>query len=111
MKTVVIATSGTLVGRAQPLSADDLARACGAELEWVVQLAQVGIVQAQGPQPADWRFHSGDLQRALETRRLERDFGACLDAAALILDLSQEVRQLRAQLRALGSFDSEPNEA
>ncbi|MBV7482608.1 chaperone modulator CbpM [Bordetella sp. BOR01] len=105
MKTVVIAASGTLVGKAEPLSADDLARACGAEVEWVTQLVQVGIVQAQGSRPVDWRFHSGDLQRALETRRLERDFGACLDAAALILDLSQEVRQLRAQLRALDRSD------
>ncbi|MBO9352357.1 MerR family transcriptional regulator [Bordetella petrii] len=101
MKTVVIAASGTYVGQAQSLSADDLARACGAEVEWVAQLVQVGIVDAAGARPADWRFHSGDLQRALETRRLERDFGACLDAAALILDLSHEVRQLRAQLRAL----------
>lgn len=105
MKTVVIAASGAVVGRAEPLSADDLARACGAELAWVAQLVEVGIVQASGRQPADWRFYSGDLQRALEARRLERDFGACLDAAALILDLSQEVRQLRAQLRALGMPD------
>ncbi|MFQ6748573.1 MerR family transcriptional regulator, partial [Bordetella pertussis] len=33
---------------------------------------------------------------------LERDMGAGLDAAALILDLCQEVRQLKARLRALG---------
>jgi len=103
MKTVIIAASGAVASQAQSLSAEDLARACGAEVEWVTQLVEVGIVEAAGPSPADWRFHSGDLQRALATRRLERDFGACLDAAALILDLSQEVRQLRAQLRALGA--------
>ena len=38
-------------------------------------------------------------------RRLVRDYGAGLDAAALILDLSQEVRRLKAQLRALGLED------
>ncbi|MBO1110615.1 chaperone modulator CbpM [Bordetella petrii] len=103
MKTIVIAASGTFADTAQSLSAQDLAQACGTEVDWVVQLVEVGIIEAAGPQPADWRFHSGDLQRALETRRLERDFDACLDAAALILDLSQEVRQLRAQLRALGA--------
>jgi chaperone modulatory protein CbpM len=47
-----------------------------------------------------------DLQRALHARRLEHDFGASLDAVALILDLSQEVRRLKAHLRALGA--SEP---
>ncbi|MEC6409903.1 chaperone modulator CbpM [Achromobacter xylosoxidans] len=102
MKKVVI-SSATVVGKSQPLSADDLARACGAEVEWVAQLVEVGIVDASGPRPAEWRFCSVDLQRALDARRLERDFGAGLDAVALILDLSQEVRRLKAQLRALGA--------
>lgn len=102
MKKVVI-SSATVVGKSQPLSADDLARACGAQVEWVAQLVEVGIVDASGPRPAEWRFYSVDLQRALDARRLERDFGAGLDAVALILDLSQEVRRLKAQLRALGA--------
>jgi len=104
MKKLVI-TSATVVGKSQPLSADDLARACGAEVEWVAQLVEVGIVEAAGPQPAQWRFYSVDLQRALDARRLQHDFGAGLDAVALILDLSQEVRRLKAQLRALGGSD------
>ncbi|MGZ0843187.1 chaperone modulator CbpM, partial [Klebsiella pneumoniae subsp. pneumoniae] len=72
---------------------------------WVAQLVEVGIVEASGPRPAEWRFYSMDPQRALHARRLERDFGAGLDAVALILDLSQEVRRLKAQLRALGAVD------
>ena len=103
MKKVVI-TSATVVGKSQPLSADDLARACGAEVEWVARLVEVGIVTSSGSGPAEWRFYSVDLQRALHARRLEHDFGAGLDAVALILDLSQEVRRLKAQLRALGAL-------
>ncbi|KGD89943.1 MerR family transcriptional regulator [Achromobacter sp. RTa] len=105
MKKLVI-TSATVVGKTQPLSADDLARACGQEVEWIVRLVEVGIVNASGRRPADWRFYSVDLQRALDARRLERDFGASLDAAALILDLSQEVRRLKAQLRVLGADET-----
>lgn len=101
MKKIVI-TSATVVGKSQPLNADDLARACGAEVEWVARLVEVGIVNASGDGPAEWRFYSVDLQRALHARRLEHDFGAGLDAVALILDLSQEVRRLKSQLRALG---------
>ncbi|MGE6916303.1 chaperone modulator CbpM [Achromobacter kerstersii] len=100
----VVITSATVVGKSQPLSADDLARACGAEVEWVAQLVEVGIVNASGRQ-ADWCFYSVDLQRALHARRLEHDFGASLDAVALILDLSQEVRRLKAHLRALEGAD------
>jgi chaperone modulatory protein CbpM len=103
MKKIVI-TSATVVGESQPLSADDLARACGAEVEWVAQLVEVGIVNASGSGPSAWRFYSVDLQRALHARRLEHDFGAGLDAVALILDLSQEVRRLKSQLRALGAM-------
>ncbi|SSW69736.1 chaperone modulator CbpM [Achromobacter agilis] len=105
MKKLVI-TSATVVGKTQPLSADDLARACGQEVEWIVRLVEVGIVNASGRRPAEWRFYSVDLQRALDARRLERDFGASLDAAALILDLSQEVRRLKAQLRVLGADET-----
>ena len=103
MKKLVI-TSATVVGKTQPLSADDLARACGQEVEWIARLVEVGIVNASGSGPSDWRFYSVDLQRALHARRLEHDFGAGLDAVALILDLSQEVRRLKSQLRALGAM-------
>lgn len=63
MKKIVI-SSATVVDKSQPLSADDLARACCAEVEWVAQLVEVGIVDARGPRPAEWRFYSVDLQRA-----------------------------------------------
>ena len=105
MKKLVI-TSATVVGKTQPLSADDLARACGQEVEWIARLVEVGIVSASARRPAEWRFYSIDLQRALDAQRLERDFGASLDAVALILDLSQEVRRLKAQLRVLGADET-----
>ena len=95
-------TALTLVSSEQPLAADDLARACGATLDWVMQAIELGIVQAQANQkaPDAWQFHSADLQRALEARRLERDFGVELEVAALIVDLQQEVRRLKAALAA-----------
>lgn len=99
----VSATAGAL-GAAHPLVARELAHACGAEIEWVVQLVEVGIIESRAPaaQPEDWRFHSADLQCALAARRLERDFGVGLDAAALILDLEHELRRLKSVLRAQG---------
>ena len=84
-----------------PIAALELAHACGADLAWVVQLVEVGIVNAapSATAPADWLFFSADLQCALEARRLERDFGMGLEAAALVLDLQHEVRRLKAALR------------
>ena len=87
-----------------PLTLRELARAVGAEDQWVVRLVEVEILQVDEPAapPERWHFRSADLQRALAARRLERDFGANLDAAALILDLQSELRRLRALMHAHG---------
>ncbi|MET0207632.1 MAG: chaperone modulator CbpM [Burkholderiaceae bacterium] len=102
--TRVSVTSVTMVGGTSPLGAAELAHAVGANIDWVAQLVEVGIVDVPPPrgEPDRWRFESHDLQCALEARRLERDFGVGLDAAALILDLQREVRRLKAALVAQG---------
>ena len=89
---------------AEPLSLRELALAVGAEDQWVVQLVEVEILRVDAPDepPERWHFHSSDLQRALAARRLERDFGANLDTAALILDLQSELRRVRALMHAHG---------
>jgi chaperone modulatory protein CbpM len=96
-------TTMTIVETA-PLTLRDLARAVGADEAWVVQLVEVEILHVEAPAdpPERWQFRSADLQRALAARRIERDFGANLDAAALILDLQQEIRRLQALLGAHG---------
>lgn len=97
-------STATLVCATDPIGAAELAHACGAGVDWVVQLVEVGIVEAPlpGERPEAWRFQSSDLQHALEARRLERDFGVGLDAAALILDLQRELRRLKGVLAAQG---------
>ncbi|AMM25957.1 chaperone modulator CbpM [Variovorax sp. PAMC 28711] len=99
-----VTTTSTAIGNARPLAAAELAHAVGAEIDWVVELVEVGIVHVPAPRPApaEWRFHSADLQCALEASRLQRDFGVGLDAAALILDLQHEVRRLKSVLGAQG---------
>ena len=94
----------TTVVDAAPLSLRDLARAVGADDQWVLRLVDVEILHVDTPDqpPERWHFRSADLQRALAARRLERDFGANLDTAALILDLQSELRHLRAVLGAHG---------
>lgn len=103
MANITVATA-TAISVEPPLALSELAHACGADTAWVVRLVEIGIVQSTiaDPQPERWRFAGSDLQCALEARRLERDFGVNLDAAALILDLQHEVRRLKGVLRAHG---------
>ncbi|HSU20625.1 MAG TPA: chaperone modulator CbpM [Variovorax sp.] len=99
-----IAVTASVLDATPSLAARDLAHACGAEVAWVVQLVEIGIVERSPSEPVagpeQWRFRGVDLRRALEARRLQRDFGVELDAAALILDLQHEVRRLKAALQA-----------
>ena len=99
-----VSVTASVLDATPSLAARDLAHACGAEVAWVVQLVEIGIVEHAPPdagiEPERWRFRDADLQRALEARRLQRDFGVELDAAALILDLQHEVRRLKAALQA-----------
>ena len=85
-----------------PLTVRELARAVGAEDQWVLRLVEVEILHVDEPTapPERWHFRSADLQRALAARRLERDFGANLDTAALILELQSELRRVRSVLAA-----------
>ncbi len=85
------------------LSLDELARACGVEPDWVVRHVQAGLLgDATAVQVTSWQFRSADLARARRLRELESHFEADAALAALVVDLSDEVRRLRARLHALG---------
>jgi|SRR6516225_6081681 chaperone modulatory protein CbpM len=90
---------------AAPLTLHELALAVGADDQWVLSLVEVEILHVSEPAgpPEQWHFRSADLQRALAARRLQRDFDANLDATALILDLQEELRRLRAMLGGAGT--------
>jgi len=91
--------SGVLLDEAA-LTLDELARACAVEPEWVVQRVRTGILlDGAAVDMAGWRFTSIDLVRARRLRQVERDFDANDDVAALVVDLSEEIRRLRDKLR------------
>lgn len=85
------------------LTVEELALACSVEPDWVVRRVQTGILLREAPpQVTLWRFTSGDLARARRLREIELEFDADEDLAALVVDLSDEVRRLKTRLRAAG---------
>ncbi|MFA9218490.1 MAG: chaperone modulator CbpM [Sphingomonadaceae bacterium] len=85
------------------LTLDELAQACAVEPEWVVQHVRTGILLDSAPEEITvWRFTSADLVRARRLRQIERDFDANDDVAALVVDLSEEIRRLRRKLQTAG---------
>ncbi len=93
---------GSVIGDEGVLSIEELARACRAEAQWIIELVAVGVLEPQGTETSRWRFRAADLTCARRVARLQRDFDASLDAAAVMLDLLDQIEQLRARLKRAG---------
>ena len=82
------------------LTFDDLCRCLAVAPDWVVARVHAGLVVAQdAPAPEGWRFDAVALRRVRVMARIERDFDAVPELAALVADLQEEVARLRRSLR------------
>ena len=111
MKAVTI-YSAVMVDDAAPLSLHEMACLCEQQIDWVVTLVREGLVGVERDMipaetsPECWVFASAAVARARQIARVQRDFEVNLDAAALMVDLMEEVRQLRAQLEVFTHHES-----
>jgi chaperone modulatory protein CbpM len=99
--------TGSVIGDEGVLSLEELARACGGETQWIMELVAVGLLSPQGSEASVWKFRAADLRCAFRVARLQRDFGASTEAAAVILDLLAEIDRLRARLKRAGLDENE----
>jgi len=93
-----IVVASVCLGEDAWLALDEFARACGVEQSFVEELMLDGLIAPSRREPA-LGFGGEELARARRILRLQRDFGANLQCAAVMLDLIDEVERLRAQLR------------
>lgn len=87
--------SGILLDDDTQLTADDLSMACSRPTAWIIELVDEGVIEPDGPEIEYWRFSATCLQRACVAKRLQRDLGINLAGVAMVLDLLDEIRQLR----------------
>jgi chaperone modulatory protein CbpM len=99
--------TGSVIGDEGVLSIEEFARACRAEAQWVIELVAVGVLAPEGREASAWRFRAADLRCAFRLSRLQRDFGASLEAAAVMLDLLDEIERLRGRLKRAGLEENE----
>lgn len=77
---------------------DQFAESCGQPPEWILQLLEYDILPTRS-ETTEHVFLGEDLSRARRAYRLQRDFDASFSAVAMMLDLIDEVQQLRKQVR------------
>ena len=80
------------------MSLSDLCEVCTVTRERVVQLVDEGLVEPVGREPAEWRFSGNSIRRVVLAERLSRDLRLNAAGAALVLDLLDEMTQLRQRL-------------
>ena len=82
---------------------DEISTACSVHTEYIVELVDEGIVEPMELQREQqfWTFTGRSLLRARKARRLQQDLGINLAGAALVLELMEEIEQLRERLNRL----------
>ena len=63
--------------------------------EYIIELVEEGLLEPEGPSTPEWRFNSRALKRLQKTIHLQRDLRINLAGAALVLDLLEELEELR----------------
>ncbi len=75
------------------MSFDELVAACGQEPQWVLALIEESIIEYDVPERE--QFTGFQLTTVRRASRLSRDFDASVPAIGLILELLDELEQLR----------------
>ena len=81
------------------MSLDELVSACGQERQWVIELIEENIIEYDVPEQE--QFTGYQLTTVRRASRLSRDFEASVPAIGLILELLDEVEQLRQLKRQI----------
>jgi len=89
---------GTIVEEVTILTTSELGRLCTVEVRRIVELVEEGILTIDGESGGEWRFAPPSLRRARTALRLQQDLDINLAGVALVLELLEEIADLRRHL-------------
>lgn len=92
--------TGIILDEEASFSLSELSSACSVRTEYIIELVDEGILEPRQRQE-EWYFTGESLVRLQKARRLQKDLGVNLAGTALVLDLMEEIGQLREQLQYL----------
>jgi len=98
--------SGDILEEGIEVSVADLCRMFAVDELHIVELVEEGVLGIRGEisvievDRTEWRFRGAEVRRARIALRLERDLGINVPGVALVLELLEELEQLRREQRA-----------
>jgi len=95
--------TGSLLEELDEMTLDELAGMCSCKVDWIVELVEEGVIEPRGRDHTEWRFTGSCLLRTRTALRLYQDLNINVAGIALVIELMEEVDELQARLRVLGS--------
>ena len=99
MTDTLLHLKGTILDEDMECSLHDLCRMCNVPAELVHDMIDEGLICPRGTEPLHWRFTAIEIRRVQTTLRLQRDLRVNLPGCALVLDLLEELEELRCRNR------------
>jgi len=90
--------SGMILDDQARLSLEELCEICNISAETIVDMIEEGLLEPQGRRPGEWRFKCYEVRRVQVALRLQQDLRVNLPGAALIIDLLEELEELRRRM-------------
>lgn len=95
MTEEIIILNGTILDEETEFSLLEICSICTIPVETVQDMITEGLINPKGSGPRHWRFTTLEIRRIKRTLRLQRDLGINLPGCALVLDLLDELEELR----------------
>lgn len=99
MTEQTIYIQGVVLNETTRCTLTDLCTFCGANVETIHEMVAEGIITPEGRTTMEWRFTSLAIKRVQTAMRLQRDLHINLPGCALVLDLLDELEELRCLSR------------
>jgi chaperone modulatory protein CbpM len=91
------ALPGAIFEETAVLTLKDLCRMCAVDERHIVEFVEEGVLHVVDVH-SEWHFTGAALRRARLALRLERDLELNLAGVALVIDLMEELQELRREL-------------
>jgi len=91
--------TGSLLGERTECSLKEICELCNVPAEMIQDMIDEGLIIPKGSGPVEWRFTGVEIRRIQVSLRLQRDLRINLPGCALVLDLLDELNELRRRSR------------
>ena len=90
-----------LIDEGLRLDLEDICQRLQTDESFVIRCVEFGIAEAEGETQAQWQFSFSSVMRLQKACRLQRDLEMDFAGLAMVLDLLEDVEDLRRQMRIL----------